>query len=148
LDAGYLVFSVDYRLAPPGTISGQPNHSDPLSSRPPQQSNDIKQQVLAARNDTSCDGIVFVIGGSSGGSHAVWAALDPAPTVPEWDFAQLANAAVGLSGAYDYSDWRPDPNIDAFIQIIENYTNNITDPNTLKSLSPVSLVTSSRSRPS
>ena len=149
IDSGYLVFSVDYRLAPPDTINGQPDHSDPTSGRPPQQSNDIKQQVLAARNDSQCNGTVFAVGGSAGGTHAVWAALDPAQTVPGWNGNQLVKAAVSLSGAYDFSDWRGqgvDPDVDHFIDVVTNYTNK-SDSATLKSLSPVALVTSSVIKP-
>lgn len=68
--AGYIVFSVDHRLAPPGLIKNQPSHLGVASGRPPQQTNDIKQQILAARAHSKCNGTVFVIGGSSGAAHA------------------------------------------------------------------------------
>jgi len=56
------------------------------SDRPPQQSNDVKQQILAARADSHCNGTIFLVGGSAGGTHALWAALDPNATVPGLEF--------------------------------------------------------------
>ena len=94
------------------------------SGRPPQQSNDVKQQILAALADSHCNQTIFLVGGSSGGTHALWAALDPNPTVPGWNSTTLAKikAAVGLSGVYDLSLRIPPPS-DTFIHDVENYTN-------------------------
>jgi acetyl esterase/lipase len=125
--AGFLVFSIEHRLAPNGLLMGQHKHDDtPLgvaSGRPPQQSNDVKQQILAALADSQCNQTIFLVGGSSGGTHALWAALDPAPTVPGWDSTTLAKikAVVGLSGVYDLSLRRPQPS-QAFINDVDNYT--------------------------
>ena len=77
VNAGFLVFGITYRLAPPGMIPGQADHDlDPTSGRPPEQSNDMKQQVLSARQDLRGNGTVVVVGDSSGGSHGVWVAID------------------------------------------------------------------------
>jgi hypothetical protein len=78
-EAGFLVFQVEHRLAPPGKVLHQPSHNDPASGRPPQQWDDIKQQILAALADPHCNQKIYLIGGSSGGCHALWCALDPAP---------------------------------------------------------------------
>jgi acetyl esterase/lipase len=127
-DAGYLVFSIEHRLAPDGLIMGQHKHDDSLegiaSGRPPQQSNDVKQEILAALADPHCNQKIFLVGGSSGGTHALWAALDPNPTVPGWDSTTLTKikAAVGLSGVYDLSLRIPPPS-QTFINDVENYTN-------------------------
>ncbi len=66
--AGFLVFSIDYRLAPDGLIRRQHEHDTTTeegiaSGRPPQQSNDVKQQTLAAYHDPHCNGTVFLVGG-------------------------------------------------------------------------------------
>ena len=126
LDAGFLVFSIDHRLAPVNTIKNQYPHDDTpegiASGRPPQQSNDVKQQILAAKYDSQCNQVVFVIGGSSGATHALWSALDPEPTVPGWSAAEFPRAVVGLSGAYDLALRVPTPPQD-FIEVIDNYTN-------------------------
>jgi acetyl esterase/lipase len=134
--AGYLVFSVDHRLAPPGQIVGQPDHSDPASGRPPQQSNDIKQQFLAAKYHPKCNGTVFVIGGSSGGAHAAWIALDLEDTTNNnWGLTTRPKAIVGLSGAYDLSSRNADTQqqLNNFVDIVLNYTNTTNrdpgDPN-------------------
>src|SRR5437867_6200902 len=56
IDAGFLVFQIEHRLAPDGLLEGQHDHDGSLrgvaSGRPPQQTNDVKQQILAALADT------------------------------------------------------------------------------------------------
>ena len=51
-DNGFLVFQIEHRLAPDGLLEGQHEHDTTLagvaSGRPPQQSDDVKQQILAA----------------------------------------------------------------------------------------------------
>jgi acetyl esterase/lipase len=129
-DAGFLVFQIEHRLAPDGLLFGQHAHDNTpegiASGRPPQQSNDVKQQVLAAQNDSQCNGKIFLIGGSSGGTHAMWAALDPNPTVLGWNATIITKikAVVGLSGVYDLSlrNTTPPPTVH-FIDSVQNYTN-------------------------
>jgi acetyl esterase/lipase len=150
--AGYLVFAVDHRLAPPGQITNQPPHTDDNNGRPPEQSNDIKQQILAAHNDSECNHTVFVIGGSSGGTNAFWAALDPIATVPGWDTEVMPKAVVGLSGNYDLSSRLGDNqrNLMLFIAIVLNYTNTMDDDAGRAfqySVSPISLLAGAGSIP-
>ena len=144
--AGFLVFSIEHRLAPPNTLFGQHSHDGTAlgiaSGRPPQQSNDVKQQILAALADGQCNGTIFLIGASSGGTHALWAALDPNPTVPGWSSASFPKAVVGLSGIYDLSLRTPPPS-QQFIADVNNYTNTIDNFVGLEyqySTSPISLV--------
>lgn len=127
---GYYVLSVNYRLSQCGRITGQdPLLLDPTSGRPPQQTDDIKSEIRAARADTAhCNGRIGVIGGSAGGSHAVFVALDkttsPAHTYPNWcqnSEDDRPSCAVGLSGAYDLSD--RDGETTEYLHIVENYTN-------------------------
>ena len=155
-DAGFLVFSIDYRLAPPGFVKNQdPDHTDPADGRPPEQSNDVKQQILAAYNDTDCNGAIFLLGGSAGGTHALWCALDSAPTVPGWPVPgiQVVKAAVGLSGPYDLpSRVGDDPVAVAhFAADAENYTNTTDgDPGAAAyqySVSPIALVAAATNIP-
>ncbi len=153
-NAGYLVFGIDYRLAKPGHIPGQDRHdaAHPDSGGPLQETNDIKQQVLAARADTRCNGQVFVVGGSAGGSHAVFAALDTAANgVPNWSATKLADAAVCLSGAYNYALREGDPDaVIAFTEAVTNYTStqDTEEGRAIEyALSPVALVTSSNIKP-
>jgi acetyl esterase/lipase len=125
---GFLVFSIEYRLAPDGLLLGQHQHDNTAlgiaSGRPPQQSNDVKQQILAARADSHSNQTIFLVGGSSGGTHALWAALDPNPTVPNWSSAAFPKAVVGLSGIYDLPLRTPPPS-QQFIDDVHNYTNSI-----------------------
>ncbi len=105
------------------------------SGRPPQQTNDIKQQILAALADPHCNDKIFLLGGSSRGCHALWVALDPNPTVPGWDATKVANikAVASLSGPTDLSSRLAENDTirDRFVDSVENYTNvyHLIDPN-------------------
>ncbi len=89
-DAGYYVISIDHELAPCSLIPNQPCHNDnPDSGRPPQQTNDVKNATRALRADAEhCNGKIGIVGASSGGSHAVFVAVDKTPTPndawPHW----------------------------------------------------------------
>lgn len=148
-DAGYLVFQVDHRLAPPGEILYQ-EHLTPSSGRRPQQTNDIKQQILAALTDSHCNGEIFLIGGSSGGCHALWVALDQETSiVPDWteEVRAAIKAVASLSGPTDLSSREGNMNIvEGFEISVENYTNvsNEVYPDTWdelqKGVSPIKFV--------
>ena len=151
-DAGYYVAVPTYRLAPWGLITNQVCHDathdpDGLSGRPPEQSDDIKAEVIALRADSHCNGKVGVIGGSGGGTWAVWAALDTNSSgnaYPFWNASKRADCAVGISGAYEFDDRTPEEYgsdiLPTFIRKVENYTNT-TDPVAQHGFSPVALVT-------
>ncbi len=146
-NAGYYTLVASYRLAPCGQIEGQPCHiDDAATGRPPQQTNDVKAEIRAIRADTAhCNGKVGVVGGSAGASHALFVTLDTS-TSGGWSPTLRPDCAVGLSGAYDYSDRTPedygvhhaDP-VETFAYDVTNYTNT-TNLTTQKNLSPVSLV--------
>jgi len=125
-DAGYLAFSISHRLAPPGSIPGQVS-----LGRFPDQPNDVRLAVQAARSDPRGNGQVGAVGGSSGASHAAWVAS----TGTAGD--DRVDVAVCLSGAYDFSDFSPDPNIQYFIDIVTNYVGvPESDITALRSASP------------
>ena len=67
--AGYIAFSIEYRLAPPGALAGQKS-----DGRFPQQNDDCKLAVRTARADPRCNGQVGAIGGSAGGYHTAYLA--------------------------------------------------------------------------
>ena len=60
--AGYIAFSIEYRLAPPGALPGQTS-----DGRFPDQSDDVKLAIRTARPDPRCNGQVGAVGGSAGG---------------------------------------------------------------------------------
>ena len=144
---GYYTLVCAYRMAPCGLIKGQVCHSDSSSGRPPEQTDDVKAFVRAARADSHClNEKVGIVGGSSGASHAAFAALDITSSTgwPNWTASDRPNAVACLSGAYDFSDrtpesYLPDP-LPNFIFLIENYTNSC-DPSVQKPYSPVAQVT-------
>lgn len=150
-DAGFVVFVATYPLAPPRSITGQYalQQSDPNSGRYPQQTRAIEAVVDAARRDGRCyHGLVGVLGGSAGGSHAIYVALDVTNTGlmwPFWSSQARPTCVVSLSGQYDFSDRDQDVLDDTtFIPNIENYTNSAT-LSTQWAASPVGLVSTAAS---
>jgi acetyl esterase/lipase len=108
-DAGYMALAITYRLDAQ-FIEGQTSDGGI-----PQQTDDCKRAVSAARKRADCNGKVVAVGGSAGGSHAAFLALTGRPGVDQLD------AAVCLSAALDFSDWRDDPNIVDFKQNVQTY---------------------------
>ncbi len=107
--AGYLTLAITYRL----DVEKLPGQTS--DGGIPQQTDDCKMAVRAARALPNCDGRVVAVGGSAGGSHAAFLALTGTPGDDKVD------AAVCLSGAMDFSDWTSDPNIDDFKKNVEMY---------------------------
>ncbi len=103
--AGFLVFAAEYRLVSPATdmINGGPpgngqQFPTPSNGQPPQQTNDVLTAVLAARNDAQCNGIVGIVGGSTGGAHGLWNAKAGTPS------GNRANAVACLSPVCDLAN--------------------------------------------
>lgn len=140
-DAGFIAFSIEYRLAPPGLLAGQPLHIDPASGRYPEQTDDVKMAVRTARNDSRCNGMVGGVGGSAGGTHAAQVAASG--TIGD----NRLDAGVCLSGAYDFSDYSSlydnRPEAGTFRLNVTNYVGTTeTDIAGLYAASPVADVTS------
>ncbi len=101
------------------------------SGRPQQQTDDVKQQILAALNDSECNQHIYLLGGSSGGYHALFGTLDSShENVTDWDDDDRAKikAVVGFSGIYalqsrDFGNVGPDFDADAYVGALRNYTN-------------------------
>jgi acetyl esterase/lipase len=130
--AGFIAFSIEYRLAPNGALLGQVS-----SGQFPDQSDDVKLAVLAARNDARCNGQVGSVGGSAGGYYTAFVAATGTPGQDRID------VGVSLSGAYDLSDFSPDPGIATFIDDATNYVNvPTTDTAALRAASPAYLADS------
>lgn len=124
--AGYLVFSIEYRLAPPGRLPGQIS-----AGRFPDQSNDVKLAVRAARADARCNGQVGAVGGSAGGYETAFVA----GTGTKGD--DRIDVGVALSGLYDCSDFSPSPTLSGYTETVLNYVNvPITNTEALRAASP------------
>jgi acetyl esterase/lipase len=129
-DAGFVAFSINYRLAPPGFIPGQSS-----SGRYPQQYDDVQLAVLAARSDPRANGKVGAVGGSAGATHGVWVSATGARGADRLD------VAVGISGAYNFADFSPDDELGLFQLAVTNYVGvPITDLDALYAASPMSQV--------
>ena len=99
--AGFCVFDIEYRLAPPGKVPGQGRDL----GRYPEQTDDVATAIRAARSPAPgsiafgrVNGKVGAVGGSSGAALAAYCAAAPTLGGDQFD------AAVLLSGAYDFHD--------------------------------------------
>ncbi len=123
---GYIAFSIEYRLAPPGSLPGQKS-----SGQFPQQTDDVKLAVRTARNDPRCNGQVGSLGGSTGGSHTAFVAATGTPGDDRID------VGVCLSGLYDATDFSPNPNLEIYSTSLLEYVGvPQTDVTALKAASP------------
>jgi pimeloyl-ACP methyl ester carboxylesterase len=129
VQAGFLVFQIEHRLAPgDGFLPGQDVEHGSLGHHP-DQTDDVKRQILAALADPRCNGSIYLIGGSAGGTLALWCALDPAPTVDGWGENARAHikAVVSLSGPTDFCDYErnlgdiPPEALEKFQNSLDNY---------------------------
>ena len=125
--AGFLVFQVDHRLAPPGHLANQLPTDNGYA---PEQTDDLKRQILAALADPQCNGSIYLVGGSAGGCLVLWCALDPASTVSGWDETARSHikAVVSFSGPTQFCDWSnpggiPPQKLVEFENDLDNYVN-------------------------
>lgn len=125
--AGFNAFQVEYRLASRRGISGQKS-----AGLYPDQTNDLKMAVRAARKYPGGNGKVGAIGGSAGGAHDVYLAATGTAGDDRLD------AAVALSGAYDFTEDGPDSNR-AFHRLVTNYAGS-SDTAALQKASPITYV--------
>lgn len=128
--AGFNAFLVEYRLSPPSALAGQKSNG-----RYPDQTNDLKLAVREARKYPGGNGKVGAIGGSAGGSHDVYLAA----TGTKGD--DRLDAAVALSGVYDFTDKRS-LGLQRFWRIVENYVGS-SSPEDLRKASPITYVDAS-----
>ncbi len=130
--AGYIAFSIEYRLAPPGALPGQAS-----DGRFPDQSDDAQLAIRAARTDQRGNGQVAAVGGSGGGYLTAFWAGSGTPGDDRID------VGVGLSGVYDLSDFSPNPTLNYFTNTVTNYVGvTTTDTAALRAASPAWFVDS------
>ena len=81
-NAGFLGLAVEYRLAPPHDPMDSPTHPVPGQNdvtpvddgHYPEQTDDVQLAIRTARADPRCNGLVYCVGGSAGGSHSAFMA--------------------------------------------------------------------------
>jgi acetyl esterase/lipase len=128
-NAGYLALSINYRLVGHKILGQQSDGTFP------QQTDDCRMAMLAARGDSRGTGKVGVLGASAGGSHAIWIS---STGVPGYD---KADVAVSLSGVYLFSDFGSPPS-GAVISTVTRYVNcQRFETNKLNAASPAMLAT-------
>lgn len=125
--AGFNAFQVEYRLASRRGLPGQKS-----AGLYPDQTNDLKMAVRAARKYPGGNGRVGAIGGSAGGAHDVYLAATGTAGDDRLD------AAVALSGAYDFTEDGPDSDR-AFHRLVTNYAGS-ADTAALQKASPITYV--------
>lgn len=104
--AGFVAFTAEYRLAPPHDEMNAPEHPPPSQNTVvppddghyPKQTKDIQTAIRAARRDPRCNGLVYCVGGSTGGSHTVYLAARGSPG------DDMPDLIVSLSGIYDFAN--------------------------------------------
>lgn len=98
----------------------------------PEQIDDVKLQILAALADPQCNGSIYLLGGSAGGTLFLWCALDPTSTVSEWNETAARShikAVVSFSGPTDFCDNTSNPGgipqsaLTRFLNDLDNYVN-------------------------
>ncbi|MBA3608025.1 MAG: alpha/beta hydrolase fold domain-containing protein [Chthoniobacterales bacterium] len=133
--AGFIAFAIEYRLAPPGSLPGQTS-----DGRFPQQTDDVKMAVRAARTDPRCNGQVGAVGGSAGAVHTAYTAATGTPGDDRLD------VGVCLSGGYDLSDLSFDPavgNVDFAYNALNYVGVSASDEADLRAASPAWLADAS-----
>src|SRR5215475_14036621 len=118
--AGFCVFDIEYRLAPPGKLLGQGGDL----GRYPEQTDDVATAIRAARNPAPgsvafgrVNGRVGAVGGSAGASHAAYCAAAPTLGGDQLDAAVLLSVASDLHDPASLIDTRCAP----FGGIVRNY---------------------------
>lgn len=130
--AGFLALSIEYRLAPDGSLLGQVT-----DGRFPDQTDDVRLAILAARIDPRGNGQVGSVGGSAGGYQTGFFAGTGTPGQDRID------VGVSMSGAFDLSDFSSDPGINTFIANVTNYVGvSQFDTEALRAASPAYLADS------
>jgi acetyl esterase/lipase len=130
---GFLGVAIEYRLAPPHIQMNTPEHPFPGQNDIhdngyyPEQTDDVRDAIVHYRNDPRSNGQVVVIGGSAGGSHALYVAATGTPGYDMPDLAVLLSC--GVSNLADPNQWALQcvPNETCPHSAIANYLN-VPDP--------------------
>jgi acetyl esterase/lipase len=106
---GFMGVAIEYRLAPPHIEMNSPAHPFPGQNNIhdngyyPEQTDDVRDAIVHYRNDPRSNGQVVAIGGSAGGSHALYLAATGTPGYDMPDLAVLLSC--GVSNLADPNLW-------------------------------------------
>lgn len=128
--AGFWALGTEYRLAPPHTpmnvAGGHPSPGQDTVTDDgyyPEQTADVQLAIRTARADVRCNGTVYLIGGSAGGSHTAYMAATGTPGDDMPDL--VAILSCGVSNLADPNVWQyPDPGDETYpAGALANYLN-------------------------
>jgi len=110
-NAGFLGLAVEYRLAPPHDPMDSPSHPVPGQNdvepvddgHYPEQTDDVQLAIRTARADPRCNGLVYCVGGSAGGSHTAFMATTGTAGDDMPDL--VAILSCGVSNLFDPNLW-------------------------------------------
>jgi len=130
---GFMGVGIEYRLAPPHIEMNTPDHPFPGQNDIhddgyyPEQTEDVGDAIIHYRNDSRSNGEVVAIGGSAGGSHALYLSATGTPGYDMPDLAVLLSC--GVSNLADPNQWPLECILDETCphQAIANYLD-IPDP--------------------
>jgi pimeloyl-ACP methyl ester carboxylesterase len=97
---GFMGVAIEYRLAPPHVEMNTPAHPFPGQNDIhddgyyPEQTDDVRDAIIHYRNDPRSNGQVVVIGGSAGGSHALYMAGTGTPGYDMPDLAVILSCGI------------------------------------------------------
>ncbi|HEU0210128.1 MAG TPA: alpha/beta hydrolase [Candidatus Udaeobacter sp.] len=106
---GFMGVAIEYRLAPPHINMNSPSHPFPgqndIRDRGlyPEQTDDVRDAIIHYRSDIRGNGQVVLIGGSAGGSHALYLAATGTPGFDMPDLAVILSC--GVSNLADPNLW-------------------------------------------
>jgi acetyl esterase/lipase len=127
---GFMGVAIEYRLAPRHIPMNTPAHPFPGQNDIhdngyyPEQTDDVGDAIVHYRNDPRSNGQVVAIGGSAGGSHALYLAATGTPGNDVPDLAVLLSC--GVSNLADPNQWALQCLVNETIcphQAIANYLN-------------------------
>jgi acetyl esterase/lipase len=106
---GFMGVAIEYRLAPPHIEMNTPAHPFPGQNNIhddghyPEQTDDVSDAIVHYRNDLRSNGQVVVVGGSAGGSHALYLAATGTPGYNMPDLVVILSC--GVSNLADPNQW-------------------------------------------
>ena len=126
--AGFFALSTEYRLAPPHTPMNTPDHPAPSQNTVvpvdhgnyPEQTDDVRMAIRAARQDPRCNGLVYGIGGSAGAAHVLYMSATGVTNDDKFDLAVMCSGVYDLANI-PHLNFTCIPGQACFVEAVLNY---------------------------